>query len=117
MLAAALMLFTLSAWFADVIGLHAVFGSFLIGTAMPRGVFAVRLKQLLEPFTLVFLLPVFFTLLGPQHATHDGEYRAAAGHRARRAGGVHLRQVRRVLGRGARLRDWTIAARSESARS
>jgi Kef-type K+ transport system membrane component KefB len=63
-LAAALMLFTLSAWFADVIGLHAVFGGFLIGTAMPRGVFADRLRQLLEPFTLVFLLPVFFTYSG-----------------------------------------------------
>jgi Kef-type K+ transport system membrane component KefB len=63
-LAAALMLFTLSAWFADFIGLHAVFGGFLIGTAMPRGVFADRLRQLLEPFTLVFLLPVFFTYSG-----------------------------------------------------
>jgi len=63
-LAAALMLFTLSAWFADFIGLHAVFGGFLIGTAMPRGVFATRLRQLLEPFTLVFLLPVFFTFSG-----------------------------------------------------
>ena len=63
-LAAALMLFTLSAWFADVIGLHAVFGGFLIGTAMPRGVFADRLRQLLEPFTLVFLLPIFFTYSG-----------------------------------------------------
>jgi Kef-type K+ transport system membrane component KefB len=63
-LAAALMLFVLSAWFADVIGLHAVFGGFLIGTAMPRGIFADRLKQLLEPFTLVFLLPVFFTYSG-----------------------------------------------------
>jgi Kef-type K+ transport system membrane component KefB len=63
-LASALLLFTLSAWFADFIGLHAVFGSFLIGTAMPRGVFAVRLKQLLEPFTLVFLLPVFFVYSG-----------------------------------------------------
>ena len=63
-LAAALMLFTLSAWFADFIGLHAVFGGFLIGTAMPRGVFAERLKKLLEPFTLVFLLPVFFTYSG-----------------------------------------------------
>jgi len=31
---------------------------------MPRGVFADRLKQLLEPFTLVFLLPVFFTYSG-----------------------------------------------------
>ncbi|MEO8019834.1 MAG: cation:proton antiporter [Pseudomonadota bacterium] len=63
-LAAALMLFMLSAYVADAIGLHAVFGGFLIGTAMPRGVFAQRLKQLLEPFTLVFLLPVFFTFSG-----------------------------------------------------
>ncbi len=63
-LAAALLLFTLSAWFADFIGLHAVFGGFLIGTAMPRGIFAARLRQLLEPFTLVFLLPVFFAYSG-----------------------------------------------------
>ena len=63
-LVSALMLFALSAWFADVIGLHAVFGSFLIGTAMPRGIFAARLKQLLEPFTVAFLLPVFFTYSG-----------------------------------------------------
>jgi Kef-type K+ transport system membrane component KefB len=63
-LVAALMLFTLSAWFADFIGLHAVFGGFLIGTAMPRGVFAERLKALLEPFAIVFLLPVFFTYSG-----------------------------------------------------
>ena len=63
-LAAALMLCTLSAWVSDAIGLHAVFGAFLIGTAMPRGVFAQRLRQLLEPFTLVFLLPVFFAFSG-----------------------------------------------------
>jgi Kef-type K+ transport system membrane component KefB len=63
-LAAALILLTLSAWFADFIGLHAVFGGFLIGTAMPRGVFAERIKQLLEPFAIVFLLPVFFTYSG-----------------------------------------------------
>jgi Kef-type K+ transport system membrane component KefB len=63
-LAAALMLCTLSAYVSEVIGLHAVFGAFLIGTAMPRGVFAQRLRQLLEPFTLVFLLPVFFTYSG-----------------------------------------------------
>jgi Kef-type K+ transport system membrane component KefB len=63
-LAAALMACTLSAWISDAIGLHAVFGAFLIGTAMPRGVFAERLHKLLEPFTLVFLLPVFFTFSG-----------------------------------------------------
>jgi len=63
-LAAALMACTLAAYVSDAIGLHAVFGAFLIGTAMPRGVFAERLRQLLEPFTLVFLLPVFFTFSG-----------------------------------------------------
>jgi Kef-type K+ transport system membrane component KefB len=63
-LAAALMLCTLSAYTSEVIGLHAVFGAFLIGTAMPRGIFAERIRALLEPFTLVFLLPVFFTYSG-----------------------------------------------------
>src|SRR5678815_2681982 len=63
-LAAALMLCMLSACISDAIGLHAVFGAFLMGTAMPRGVFAQRVRQLLEPFTLVFLLPVFFTYSG-----------------------------------------------------
>jgi Kef-type K+ transport system membrane component KefB len=63
-LAVSLMLCTLSAYVSDFIGLHAVFGAFLIGTAMPRGVFAQRIRALLEPFTLVFLLPVFFTYSG-----------------------------------------------------
>jgi K+:H+ antiporter len=63
-LAASLMLCTLSAYASDVIGLHAVFGAFLIGAVMPRGVYAQRTRQLLEPFTLVFLLPVFFTYTG-----------------------------------------------------
>ena len=63
-LAVALILCTLSAWISDTIGLHAVFGAFLMGAALPRGVFAERLRKLLEPFTLVFLLPLFFTYSG-----------------------------------------------------
>ena len=63
-LAISLMLCMLSAYVSEVIGLHAVFGAFLIGAAMPRGVYAQRLRELLEPFTLVFLLPVFFTYSG-----------------------------------------------------
>jgi len=63
-LAISLILCMLSAYLSDTIGLHAVFGAFLIGTAMPRGVYAQRVRQLLEPFTLVFLLPVFFTYSG-----------------------------------------------------
>src|SRR5688500_11682234 len=63
-LAAALMLCTLSAYLSELFGLHAVFGACLIGTAMPRGVVAERIRKPLEPFTLVFLLPVFFTYSG-----------------------------------------------------
>ena len=64
MLAIALLLCTSSAYLSEFVGLHAVFGAFLVGTAMPRGVFARRLRELLEPFTLVFLLPVFFAYSG-----------------------------------------------------
>jgi Kef-type K+ transport system membrane component KefB len=60
----ALILFLLSAFAMDAIGIHAVFGGFLLGTAMPRGLFADSLKKQLEPFTVVFLLPMFFTYSG-----------------------------------------------------
>lgn len=62
--AIALILFLLSAWAMDEAGIHAVFGGFLLGTAMPRGRFADDLKARLEPFTVVFLLPMFFTFSG-----------------------------------------------------
>lgn len=64
LLAAVLMLFALAAWAMDAIGLHAVFGGFLLGTAMPRGFFARALQKQLEPFVVVFLLPMFFTYSG-----------------------------------------------------
>ncbi len=63
-LAITLMLFMLSAYTADGIGLHAVFGGFLLGTVMPRGALSERVKALLEPFTVVLLLPMFFTYSG-----------------------------------------------------
>lgn len=63
-LAIVLILFLLSAWAMDVAGIHAVFGGFLLGTAMPRGKFSEDLRARLEPFTVVFLLPMFFTFSG-----------------------------------------------------
>ena len=48
----------------DAIGIHAVFGGFLLGVAMPKGVFAQRLRSSLEPLVVVFLLPMFFTYSG-----------------------------------------------------
>jgi Kef-type K+ transport system membrane component KefB len=62
--ALAILLFLLSAWAMDAAGIHAVFGGFLLGTAMPRGRLVTELKARLEPFTVVFLLPMFFTFSG-----------------------------------------------------
>ncbi len=59
-----LMLFCLSAWVMESLGLHAVLGGFLLGVAMPRGALTRQLQEKLEPFVVVFLLPMFFTLSG-----------------------------------------------------
>ncbi|WP_298199012.1 cation:proton antiporter [Novosphingobium sp.] len=63
-LAVVLVLFTLCAWAMDAAGIHAVFGGFLLGVAMPRGAVADMAQARLEPFTVVFLLPMFFTYSG-----------------------------------------------------
>ncbi|HTU65012.1 MAG TPA: cation:proton antiporter [Steroidobacteraceae bacterium] len=59
-----LTLFMLSAFTADAIGLHAVFGGFLLGCVMPRGILADSIRKQLEPFTVIVLLPMFFTYSG-----------------------------------------------------
>ncbi len=64
MMAVVLALFCAAAWYTDIIGVHAVFGGFILGIAMPRGVFAEDIRRKLEPFTVVFLLPMFFTFSG-----------------------------------------------------
>ena len=64
LLGTVLTLFALAAWISDAIGLHAVFGGFLLGVAMPRGLLSRELQRQLGPFTVVFLVPVFFTFSG-----------------------------------------------------
>ena len=64
LLALVLILYLLCAFAMDAIGMHAVFGGFLLGTAMPRGALARDLRAKLEPFTTIFLLPMFFTYSG-----------------------------------------------------
>lgn len=64
MLSTCLMLLMLAAWATDAAGIHAVFGGFLLGVAMPRGLLTRELQRDLEPFTVVFLLPIFFTYSG-----------------------------------------------------
>lgn len=64
LLAIVVGLFMLSAFTADIIGLHAVFGGFLLGCMMPRGALTENVRKQLEPFTVIILLPMFFTYSG-----------------------------------------------------
>jgi Kef-type K+ transport system membrane component KefB len=59
-----LILFLLCAFFTDAIGIHAVFGGFILGVVMPRGLLSRELKRQLEPFALVVLVPMFFAYSG-----------------------------------------------------
>ncbi|KUI47966.1 potassium transporter [Mycobacterium sp. GA-1199] len=52
------------AWLTDTIGIHAIFGAFIIGVAMPSGLFARRLTETIEPLTTRLLLPLFFVYSG-----------------------------------------------------
>jgi Kef-type K+ transport system membrane component KefB len=63
-LVVALSLMALGAWFTDLIGLHAVFGAFVMGAAMPRGVVVRDLIGRIQPLTVALLLPLFFTYSG-----------------------------------------------------
>lgn len=57
-------LFCLSAFLMDAIGIHAIFGGFILGAVMPRGLFAAELKKKIEPLAVILLLPMFFTFSG-----------------------------------------------------
>lgn len=59
-----LVAFCTSAFVMDAVGIHAIFGGFILGAVMPRGLFATELKKKLEPITVVLLLPMFFTYSG-----------------------------------------------------
>lgn len=56
--------FYVSAFLMDVVGIHAIFGGFILGAVMPRGLLTAELKRKLEPLTVVLLLPMFFTYSG-----------------------------------------------------
>jgi Kef-type K+ transport system membrane component KefB len=63
-MAAGLTLMALGAWFTDLIGLHAVFGAFIMGAAIPRGTGARDLLARIQPLCVALLLPLFFTYSG-----------------------------------------------------
>ncbi|KAL0952403.1 hypothetical protein HGRIS_006679 [Hohenbuehelia grisea] len=60
-----MLLLFVSAFFTDIIGVHAVFGAFLMGVVVPRdGGLVVALTERLEDIVQVVLLPLYFTLSG-----------------------------------------------------
>ncbi|KAF3909089.1 hypothetical protein ABW21_db0204333 [Orbilia brochopaga] len=59
-----LLLCLSSAWFANVIGIHAIFGGFVIGLICPRDGFAVAVAEKIEDLVTVLFLPLYFTLSG-----------------------------------------------------
>lgn len=56
-----------SALITELIGIHLIFGAFLLGAVMPKNPGLVReLAEKTEDFVLIFLLPVFFAYSGLQ---------------------------------------------------
>jgi Kef-type K+ transport system membrane component KefB len=54
----------LSAWLAEVIGIHALFGAFLAGVIMPSNTIKQLLTDKLEDVSVMMLLPIFFVFTG-----------------------------------------------------
>ncbi|KAL4989758.1 Sodium/hydrogen exchanger family-domain-containing protein [Aspergillus falconensis] len=56
-----------SSFFTQVIGVHAIFGGFLIGLLCPHeGGFAIKLTEKIEDLVTALFLPLYFTLSGLQ---------------------------------------------------
>jgi Kef-type K+ transport system membrane component KefB len=64
-LATTLLLILLSSFATEWIGIHAIFGAFALGAIIPHdSAMAADLRNKLEDFTVVFLLPAFFAFTG-----------------------------------------------------
>ncbi|MFO0577024.1 MAG: cation:proton antiporter [Polyangia bacterium] len=65
MVAATFLLVLASSLSTDLIGVHALFGAFLLGVIIPKdSPFSVTLADKIEDFAVVFLLPMFFAYSG-----------------------------------------------------
>lgn len=51
-------------WFTDFIGIFSVFGAFIAGAVMPRGVLLDTIRDRFEPLVAYFFLPAFFVYSG-----------------------------------------------------
>ncbi|PWN44441.1 hypothetical protein IE81DRAFT_345670 [Ceraceosorus guamensis] len=75
MLTVTILLVFASGFVTDILGVHAIFGAFLVGLIIPHeGGFAVALTEKIEDLVLTTMLPLYFTLSGlrTQLGTLDG---------------------------------------------
>lgn len=63
-LVAVMLILILCAAFTDNIGIHSIFGAFILGAVMPRGHFTDEIQRSIERFTMTLLVPVFFAFSG-----------------------------------------------------
>ncbi|KAL8641990.1 MAG: hypothetical protein Q9226_008560, partial [Calogaya cf. arnoldii] len=65
MVALTVLLVLSSAFFTGIIGVHPIFGAFLVGLICPHdGGFAIKLTEKIEDLVAVFFLPLYFALSG-----------------------------------------------------
>jgi len=64
LLSGVLLLLMLGGLFTDFVGVHAVFGAFVLGVAWPRGLLSREIQRMLAPLTTTLLLPLFFVYSG-----------------------------------------------------
>ncbi|KAL8714438.1 MAG: hypothetical protein Q9220_001771 [cf. Caloplaca sp. 1 TL-2023] len=65
MVALTVLMVLTSAFFTGIIGVHPIFGAFLIGLICPHdGGFAIKLTEKIEDLVSVFFLPLYFALSG-----------------------------------------------------
>ena len=65
LVAVTLLILLASSWITEFIGIHALFGAFMVGAIMPKDGHAGRLlAEKLEDLVVVFLLPMFFAYSG-----------------------------------------------------
>jgi Kef-type K+ transport system membrane component KefB len=65
LIAGSFFIMLLSAYFAEIIGIHALFGAFLAGVIMPQNArFKEQLTERIEDISVMLLLPIFFAFTG-----------------------------------------------------
>lgn len=65
MMALTILMVLTSAWFTAIIGVHPIFGAFLIGLICPHdGGFAIKVTEKIEDLVSVLFLPLYFALSG-----------------------------------------------------